>query len=162
PSGQSTGDRADADTLDRIYSSLLSRLQLSESHRDGLRQRGLSDAEIDRRRYRSLPVHGRARLAQELREQHGDAVLRVPGIIVREREGRRYLTVAGAAGLLIPVRDAAGRIVALAVRRDDKGNGPRYSWLSSSRHGGPGPGAPAHVPLGVTAPVELVRVTEGA
>jgi hypothetical protein len=52
--------------------------------------------------------------------------------------------------------------VALLVRRDgDDSTGPRYCYVSSTRHGGPGPGAPAHVPIGVVAPAELVRVTEG-
>jgi hypothetical protein len=65
--------------------------------------------------------------------------------------------------LLVPTRDAAGRVVALLVRRDDNSDGRgKYLYVSSAKHGGPGPGAPAHVPLGVAGPVEVVRVTEGA
>jgi hypothetical protein len=161
--------RADADLLHRAYSGLLARLQLSKAHREALRGRGLSDAEIDRREYRSLPVQGRARLAGELRELHGDALLTVPGFILKPGEGGKpYLTIAGAKGLLVPVRDPAGRVVALLVRRDGKkdepkgkDDGPRYSYLSSARHGGPGPGTPAHVPLGVAAPCPTCRLTEG-
>jgi hypothetical protein len=118
---------------------------------------------MNRRRYGSLPVQGRAGVARQLRERCGDAVLQVPGIIMRERDGRHYLSLAGAAGLLVPVRDLAGRVVALLVRRDaDDRPGPRYCDVSSTRHGGPGPGAPAHVPIGVAHRAEVVRITEGA
>ena len=50
------------------------------------------------------------------------------------------------------------------MRRDDadiaaKG-GPRYRSISSRRDGGPGPGAPAHVPRGTPKTADLVRVTD--
>jgi hypothetical protein len=161
PPGSTAHDRADADTLYRVYSALLAGLPLSEAHRDNLRRRGLSDAEIDRRGYGTLPGQGRAPLARELRERFGDAVLRVPGFVTRERDGRRYLTLAGSAGLLVPVRDMAERVVALLVRREGDG-AAKYVWVSSAKDGGPGPGAPVHVPLDVVGPAEVVRVTEGA
>jgi hypothetical protein len=162
PAGPAFG-RADPDTLHRAYSALLALLHLSRPHRDALRRRGLSDEEIDRRGYRTLPVRGRARLARDLREHLGDALLSVPGFVAKQGEGGRpYLTIAGAAGLLVPVRDPAGRVVALLVRRDDAGDGRgKYLYLSSARHGGPGPGAPPHVPLGIQAPAETARITEG-
>ena len=62
----------------------------------------------------------------------------------------------------MPVRDPAGRIVAILSRRDSDTGGGKYSYLSSAKHGGPGPGAPPHVPLGIVAPAETVRLTEGA
>ncbi len=156
-------DRADADTLHRVYSALLARLQLSEAHLDNLRGRGLTDDEIGRRGYKSLPVHGRAALARALREQFGDSVLSIPGFIVKTGAGAKpYVTLAGAAGMLVPVRDAVGHVVALLSRRDEAAVSGKYSYLSSVKCGGPGPGAPVHVPLGVAAPAEIVRVTEGA
>ncbi|HKI33594.1 MAG TPA: DUF3854 domain-containing protein [Gemmataceae bacterium] len=156
--------RADADLLHRAYSALLAGLQLSKAHREAFRGRGLNDEEIDRRGYRTLPIRGRARLARDLRELQGDALLSVPGFILKPGDDAKpYLTIAGAAGLLVPVRDLAGRVVALLVRRDDaKDGGGKYSYLSSAKHGGPGPGAPPHVPLGIEAPAETVRLTEGA
>ncbi len=160
PSGP-VAERADADTLHTVYSALLARLQLSEAHREALRQRGLTDDEIDRRDYRTLAVQGRAALARALRERFGDKLLSVPGIIVKQGEHGPYVTIAGAAGLLVPIRDTAGRVVALKVRRDDGGNGPRYTYVSSTPHGGPGPGSPVHVPRGVTSPCQCVRITEG-
>jgi hypothetical protein len=157
-------DRADADALHRVYSALLARLNLSEAHREALRRRGLEDDEIDRRGYRTLPVRGRAALARALREQFGDSLLSVPGFIVKQSVGEKpYVTLAGAAGTLVPIRDATGRVVALLARRDDASDGRgKYLYLSSTAAGGPGPGAPVHVPLGVAGPAEVVRVTEGA
>ncbi|MHB1524617.1 MAG: DUF3854 domain-containing protein [Candidatus Dormibacteria bacterium] len=154
--------RADADTLHAIYGALLGGLALSAAHCDNLRKRGLPDSEIERRLYRSLPVQGRAAKARQLAERFGaETLLSVPGFIVKDKDGRKYLTIAGAAGMLVPVRDTADRIVALKVRRDDAGDGPRYSYLSSAKYGGPGPGSPVHVPLGVTAHCQTVRLTEG-
>jgi hypothetical protein len=156
-------ERAGPDQLHRAYCALLAALPLSKAHREALRGRGLGDEEIDRREYRTLPVRGRAALAGELRKRFGDALLTVPGFVLRPGDGGRpFVTIAGAGGLLVPVRDAAGRVVALLSRRDDAGDGPRYSYLSSARHGGPGPGTPPHVPLGITAPAATVRLTEGA
>jgi hypothetical protein len=64
--------------------------------------------------------------------------------------------------MLIPIRDLSSRIVALKVRRDDPAeDGPRYVYLSSVGHGGPGPGSPVHVPLGTVALDGVARVTEG-
>ena len=76
-----------------------------------------------------------------------DVCAQVPGFYVAERDGRRWWSLAGAAGLLIPVRNLDGHIVALKVRADDPGDGPKYTTISSAKHGGPSPGAQVHVPL---------------
>ncbi len=154
--------RAEPDTLHAAYSSFLAKLILSETHRESLRRRGLSKDAIDRAGYRTLPIHGRQRIAHEIREQIGDKLLQVPGFVVKESESGRSVTVRGSTGLLIPCRDSQGRIVALKIRRDDTSKGgPRYVYVSSNRNGGPGPGSPIHVPLGTPGMAELVRVTEG-
>jgi hypothetical protein len=90
-----------------------------------------------------------------------DVCAHVPGFYVAERDGRRWWSCAGAAGLLIPVRTLDGHIVTLKVRADNPGDSPKYTTLSSARHGGPSPGAQVHVPrhdglCGVT-----IRLTEG-
>lgn len=161
PSARPDSERADAATLHGVYTALLTRLPLSAAHRDNLHGRGLTDDEIDRRGYGSLLVRGRAALARKLREQFGDRVLRVPGFVVKQGRHDRYVSLSGAAGLMVPVRDVAGRIVAVKVRRDDGGRGPRYVYLSSAPHGGAGPGSPVHVPVGVAGPCPCVRITEG-
>jgi hypothetical protein len=158
----SAAECADADTLHSVYSALLAALTLTTTHREALRRRGLLDEEIDRRGYGSLPIRGRHRVARDLHERWGDTIMRVPGIISRQGAHGPFVTIAGATGLLVPVRDAIGRIVAVLSRRDEAGDGPRYSYLSSARHGGPGAGAPVHVPAGLTRPCPCVRITEGA
>jgi hypothetical protein len=59
------------------------------------------------------------------------------------------------------VRDLDGRIVALLVRSDDPQAEARYSTISSKKYGGPGPGAPCHVPLCRGVDRTAVRLTEG-
>jgi hypothetical protein len=160
PPGAST-PRADPHVLHRAYSKLLARLELSRAHRVALQHRGLDDDTIDREGFRTLPVHGRAALARVLREQLGDTLLSVPGFVVKQGKSAPYVTISGAAGLLVPVRDVDKSIIAMKVRHDDGGNGSRYSYLSSTMNGGPGPGSPVHVPIGLKTPCPCLRVTEG-
>src|SRR5262249_36111486 len=147
---------------DLVHRALLIGLSLSAEHRQALRQRGLSDVEIDCRRYRTLPLTGRGALARRLVTQWGaDVCTHVPGFHMAERNGQRWWSLAGAAGLLIPVRNLHGYIVALKVRADESGAGAKYTTMSSTKYGGPGPGAPVHVPLHTPCPVTPVRITEG-
>jgi len=153
---------ADTGMLDRVYRALLDALPLAPSHRQALQQRGLANAEILRRRYRTFPLQGRAALAKHLIGQLGvDICAQVPGFYIKVRDGRRWWSLAGAPGLLIPVRNLDGHIVALKVRADVPGNGPKYSTVSSTKHGGPSPGAPVHVPLHAGARGTMIRLTEG-
>ncbi len=89
-----------------------------------------------------------------------DVCAQVPGLVRREEDGRAWWSVGGSPGLLIPVRNLDGRIVALKLRRDEPGDGPRYLYMSSARAGGPGPGAPVHVPL-FDGATDCVRLSEG-
>jgi DNA primase len=148
-------------TLDRVYRVLLTALPLAPSHRQALRQRGLADAEMLRRQYRTFPLAGRAALAKHLVAQLGvDLCAQVPGFYLAARDGQRWWSLAGAAGLLIPVRSLDGHIVALKVRADDPGDGPKYTTISSAKHGGPSPGAQVHGPL-YSGQGDTVRLTEG-
>ena len=157
-------DRATVEDLDRVYRALLGDLTLSGAHREALLRRGLDPEDIERGGYRSLLRRGRAELARNLLQRFPkDLVLSVPGLRLAERNGRQYLSVGGPPGLVVPVRDLAGHVVALKVRRDEEDAGPKYLYVSSAGHGGPGPGAPVQVPLRA-APgrdSEPVRVTEG-
>ena len=154
-------DRADADTLHKVYSALLTRLFLSPAHRKNLQDRGLTDAQIDSRGYKTWTFHYGFSTARELHKQFCDSVLKVPGFIMKEGRNGRFLTLAGPEGIVVPVRDLAGRIVALQIRRDVVTDGSKYVYLSSTKYDGPSPGSPVHVPLGIVKPVEKVRVTEG-
>ena len=151
--------KADPQTLDRVYGALLDALALSLAHRQDLHRRGLTEACIKRGGYRSLPPKDREELAQTLVERFGGEVCsRVPGLY--ENEAGRF-SIAGSAGMLVPVRDIEGRIVALKIRADEAGEGSRYTYLSSTKYGGPGPGSQVHVPLHDDLELNVVRLTEG-
>ena len=148
--------------LDRVYRELLAALPLLPSHCQALRHRGLADVEILRRRYRTLPIAGRAALAKRLVAQIGaDLCAQVPGFYRAKGNGQCWWSLAGAAGLIIPVRDLDGHIVALKVRADNPGEGPKYSTISAAKHDGPSPGAPVHVPMHHGVCGDTVRLTEG-
>ena len=162
PPSQPDVERADPVTLDRVYGALLQALPLSTMHLQALGQRGLDDTEIARRRYSTLPLRGRATLARRLVDQYGEEVCgTVPGFCLAEHASRRWWSLAGAAGLLIQVRNLDGHIVALKMRADDPGEVPKYTYLSSAKHGGPGPGAQVHVPVHDLPRKDVIRITEG-
>jgi Domain of unknown function (DUF3854) len=153
--------RASPERLDHIYRALLGQLSLSAQHRAQLHRRGLSDVEIEHRQYRTLSRDRRAELARALVERFGPkSCAAVPGLYVRRGDARQWWSLAGAAGLLIPVRTPAHHIIALLVRRDADDE-PRYSALSSKKYGGPGPGAHVHCPVFEPPSVAVVRLTEG-
>lgn len=81
----------------------------------------------------------------------------IPGLV----QTNGTLQIASPPGMLIPVRDIQARIVALKIRLDDPCEGTRYLYLSSTNCGGPGPGSPAHAPIGIPALCDVVRITEG-
>lgn len=155
-------ERADPDTLSKVYHVLLAMLRLNSQHRENFLRRGLPDTEINRRLYRTLPAGGRSPLAHKLVDLFSPEVCaRVPGLLVKEFQGRTWWWVAGPPGIVIPCRDLRGRIVALKVRRDRAEGGGKYVYISSARRGGPGPGAPVHVPLWEGPIGDTVRLTEG-
>ena len=154
--------RAEPDELDTVYGKLLDRLSLEVQHRQQLLDRGLTDEAIERGRYRSLPAGSRDKLADELVRVFGVATcLKVPGLYVKRQGDREYWSLAGDVGLAIPVRDVEGRTVALKIRLDHWEQGaPKYRYVSSKGHDGPGPGAPCHVPQSTLSSTR-VRLTEG-
>jgi hypothetical protein len=158
---QQEPERAPDDVLYKVYTGLLRALSLSDAHRANLRKRGLTDEEIDKRKYRTLPLQGRAAIAKKLANTYdSEQLVKVPGFFVKKEDGKHWLTLAGAPGILIPVRDLAGQIVAIKIRADDPGDGPKYTWLSSASYGGPGPSNRIHVPM-FAGDRSIVRITEG-
>ncbi|MFC1989439.1 DUF3854 domain-containing protein [Chloroflexota bacterium] len=149
---------ADADTLDRVYSYVLDTLPLSTIHREQLHKRGLSDVDINLRGYSTMPVGNRKHVVDALiKEDFINELTEVPGFrLINKNSG----VFTGAPGLLIPVRNENNKVVALKIRRDKIGDGPKYLYISSTKHGGPGPGSPVHVPL-CSTPTETIRLTEG-
>ena len=153
--------RADAEKATKVYRRLLQCLPLYAHHSAELARRGIKDG-YKETGYRSLGRE-RARAVQQLiRNGHEKDLLTVPGFYVAKKNGREYWSLAGMSGLILPIQDAQERILALLVRLDDPPDGKgKYRYLSSRKHGGPGPGAPVHVPS-FDGEKSLVRVTEGA
>jgi len=157
-------EKAGPQTLDQVYGALLGALALSPAHRQDLHRRGLTEACIKRSGYRTLTLKGREELARTLVEHFGAEICsQVPGLYEEEPGG---WSVGGAAGMLVPVRNIEGRIVALKIRADEADEGSKYTcskytYLSSKTQGGPGPGSQVHVPLHDGLDVSVVRLTEG-
>jgi hypothetical protein len=134
---------------------LLSELKLSETHRENLQRRGLTDAEIERLGYRTLSTNGRRELATMLQTK-GIKLAGVPGFYLEAG----YWQLAGPAGIAVPVRDTRGRLVGLQIRCD-RTEGGRYRWLSSRGfNAGCSSGAPVHVAGQVSTGGDL-WITEG-
>jgi hypothetical protein len=144
-------------TTHDVYSRLLGNLALSDRHRHDLHGRGLDDDQIERFGYRSLERFQLRQAIGKLKlEFDEESLLQIPGF----RSRHVGIQFVDAEGLLIPVRDHHGRVVALKIRLDDQSVGPKYRWISGGDDG-PSPGSPPHVPLGTPRQAEAVRLTEG-
>ena len=166
------GQCADVDTRHAVYSALAGLCPYSDSHRIELNRRKAQQPYGNAgSMYGTMPKQGRGRIVAKLREKFSDKILlSVPGFVLKVNgKGERYIGINGKAGLMIPVRDDAGRIVGIKIRVDGAagGGGGKYRWLSSRKtkylpFDGPSPGTPAHCPLSIKArPVVTVRITEG-
>lgn len=156
---------AQPDVLNRAYTTALAAMPLRADHREALRRRGLRDHLIDAAQYGSLELRGRAAVARAVIEAVGETyAMAVPGLYLRTYDdGGTGPSFAGAVGLVIPVRDALGRIVALKVRADDS-TSQRYTFVSSARHGGAAALARVHHPalaLAMRGTETVVALTEG-
>jgi hypothetical protein len=113
-----TPDPAPADVRHEVYTALLGMMKLNQFHRRNLERRGLSAEAIEQNEYRSMVHRFQPHAAEELARQFGeDVLLTVPGFI---RDERDKLSMSCLPGLIIPARDARGRIVALKCRPDKK------------------------------------------
>jgi hypothetical protein len=160
-----TTQRAPPDVRDRAYRAALAQLRLDDADRAGLVRRGLDVDTIARGSYRSLNVEGRARVARAVVDAVGEAsAAEVPGIYRAEADGRSWWSFGGSAGLVIPVRDLDGRVVALKIRRREADADPRYLYVTSAKRGGATAEIAAHVPaaaLALRASSRRLVLTEG-
>lgn len=152
-------ERASSVDLNRVYSKLLGMLDLDEVHMKDCERRGLTKQQVVERRFKSLPFKSRIHLYKELERLFGIELLKtVPGIIFKDNRW----TLGGAAGMIIPVRNVSGEIIALLVKSDKPVDGNKYLWLSSAKYKGPGPGAPPHIPVQlVGGEGSVVHIVEG-
>jgi len=150
---------APIDRRHAVYTSLLENLTLSGRHGDDLMRRGLHDTFIANNLFASVPGEGRAKvicsgLASRF-DLHG-----VPGFFQQDDDWR--LAVGDwCAGYFVPVRDLAGRIQALQIRRE-RGES-RYTWLSSKeKPEGVTSGSPVHFAASHRLEQGSAIITEGA
>jgi Zinc-binding domain of primase-helicase len=139
------------------YSDLLAALTLSDLHRENLCQRGLPDDIIENAKYRTW--NGDFPFLKTFFSLDHPQMLHIPGFDTK-------LGFRAAYGLLIPVRNIKGQIIALRVRVDEPKPGKgKYRWVSSfhPQHNPRGVKAEpcVHVPIGIQAPCGILRVTEG-
>ena len=160
PEYVATQKPAGPEQRNEVYRALLDHLKLSKVHSSALAKRGLPEETLAYNQYKTLPDGDRVPLTAKVKGEVV-GVSGVPGFYLNDRG---VPSLAGAPGLLIPIRDHNQLIVALQVRRDTADNGGKYVWLSSyDKRRGVGSGSPAHVAV----PAELktadvVVITEGA
>lgn len=155
--------------LHQTFSALLSVLTLSEKHRQALRERGLSDEQIDSLGYKSTPPPCLCRSYAERLMRQGCTIQGVPGFYLDDDGKWTIKFHKRTAGILIPVKGIDGLIRGIQIRLDvpikDKDDPPeksgtKYLWLSSSNKAkGVSSGAPVHF-VGDPA-ARTVYVTEG-
>jgi hypothetical protein len=156
---------ADDVLLHRIYSDLLALCPLNSLHRKHLQNENWTAEEIGQFRCGSLPSSRGARQAitKDLWERYGILLAQVPGFVVKEGARSSWAEICSSGGLLLACMGWDGWIRRLRLRPDDpKPEGPKYVWLSSSRHGGPSSGSPPafYRPNDIEAPRRLL-ITEG-
>jgi len=141
-----------------VYRAMFHALPLQKEEEDNLTARGLGryDAKL---RYGSLTADFHRSVLPSLVKKFGDKLLQVPGF-KPGAGGSIDFVLKGCAGILIPCRDAEGRIRAFKVRRRD--GDPKYLYLSGG--GGRKSGAIVHHPQPDPEKGWLddhVRITEG-
>lgn len=162
----------DVVAVHEIYAAMLNSLEgIAPNHLENLTKRGLNAAQSMHNGYRSMRRDIGQMLAKNLHSRFRDNLFKVPGFSKDKHSQAKlyYPHIETASGwkpvnlvLLIPVRNSAGKIVAVKIRIDDpRWNGGKYVWLTSSKSGGPKANASVHVPKGTPAVCETVRITEG-
>lgn len=145
----------DVDTRHETYSALLNILTLASDHKDNLLKRGLSSEVIEKNQYRTTPAVGMTALAKQLQSE-GYYLAGVPGFY-HIKDGT-WSFIKESRGIMIPVRNADGKIQGLQVRRDNLTR-RKFRWISSV---GKQDGTPAEGWIHLAGPPqESIILTEG-
>jgi hypothetical protein len=116
---------------DIVYKALLKLLDLTQEHRKQLNgRRGLTDGQIEKLGYKSLPWRKQAFCHNLIKDGH--SLEGVPGFW----KNKSNWDLTGKTGILIPVRDRNGLITGLKIRVDKPVNrSAKYILLSSNPKG---------------------------
>ena len=121
--------------INSVYTSLLNKLTLSSYHYNNLIERGLTEENIKRNKYRSLPDSWKrkAEICNELISE-GYRLKGIPGFYQFDNGSWCFV---GKGGFLIPIRDYYNRINALQIRYDNVKQGDkkkRYVYFGSTNY----------------------------
>lgn len=147
------------DVRDRVYRALLRACPITPEHGRALQARGLTSDEVTRM---GLGSHVESDPVPDMLRNLGEhrSLYDVPGFVQRSASAREY-RFAGAHGLLIPVRDVEGRVVALRIRVDNPGTSGRYRWASCPE-GFDGAKAEQHVHVPLHTEEQRAAIRAGA
>ncbi|WP_406676420.1 DUF3854 domain-containing protein [Neomoorella carbonis] len=153
---------APVEVRDRVYRHFLRLLELYPRHKEELLRRGLSEEDITRNGYKSIPEHVNPWILCKKLIRSGLNLAGIPGFYrAKSKYGGSYWTFNSSPGYFIPIRDAQGRIQALQRRMDDIRNGKYMLFSGHSDQGGCSCGTPAHVARPLEVKDGRVWITEG-
>lgn len=110
----------------KVYEFLIDQLNLSDKHLQNLTHRGFSNTAIQTYKYKTMPIK-RSSIMSALTNRY-DSFKGVPGFWFNSDNGWQ---LAATSGLVIPVRDFNGEIVALKIRSDSDASHGKYLTISS-------------------------------
>lgn len=127
--------------------------RLSDEHYEYLKGRGISDEEIDKCQYFTMPSYEIMSVMKQIAKIGNTTFANIPGFYYNKTKDRVEFQLQS--GIGIPIKNTIGKIVGIQVRRDTVQEGrSRYSWFTSSfadktdnLQGGTSPGAPLDVVL---------------
>jgi hypothetical protein len=132
---------------DRAIQQLLAQLDLSPTHSQNLRDRGLSNDQIERGMFRSIVPW----------QSVNNIDARLAGVSAGSDGTGQKLLVSGS-GTICPIWDVSGQIIGWQTRFDESNNG-KYRWPTSRNQQNPN-SATAHLPNG-EMPLSCCRPTTG-
>lgn len=140
--------------------------RLTDEHLDYLHKRGITDEEIEKYRYFSMPTRrAMAKIKKKISvfDSPDEILPYVPGFYFDNEKG--WFTFTAVKGIGIPIRNDEGKIIAIQIRRDEVKEGQqRYLWWSSS-FANDSMGASPGSPLDIVKPDEIkyssLFITEG-
>lgn len=156
-------EKAPIETLNKVYSSLLSKLPLTNEHIEKLTERGISKEEITYFNYRSLPKESRFKITNTLVSEFGEEIFKnIPGFYTANGKYGDFINITGGSGFTIPIQNTNKDIIGIQVRVDQPTEDTKYIWLSSTdEKNGTSSGAPVHIAIPPVIKRNEIWITEG-
>lgn len=110
-----------------VYTAFLAMLNLDDVHREQLRTRGLTDGQIERTGYKTVPLVRKEKYAQMLIDQ-GFQLEGIPGFF--KKSNGKWSIYVQSSGFFVPFVTRNGLIPALQIRLDHSVK-RKYVWFTS-------------------------------